>query len=220
MGKYKFGKMNAVLLDFDGTLVDLKTDWVGLKNNLSKLSAELGYDSIFTPLYPEINKLLLFMGKKLGIDAENQLRNNIFDIIKAAEITGLKTGSKIEYSDELLFYFQKNNIPIIIASQNSRDVVNMAIEIYDWPNVKIIGREDTTKPKPDAETISKYLMENNIKSGDVWGVGNSKVDYVMFTSAKLEKILIISKKNLEGVALNRYLRFNNLKILYKWIKEN
>ncbi|MBL0708428.1 MAG: HAD family hydrolase [Sulfurimonas sp.] len=56
----------------------------------------------------------------------------------------------------------------------------------------LIGREDVEHPKPDAEPILKALELLNLKDKDIWMIGDTKLDLIAATNAKVNSIGVLS----------------------------
>ena len=82
----------------------------------------------------------------------------------------------------------------------------------------LIGREDVTKPKPDAEPIFSAL-EKLSKDDDIWMIGDTKLDLISAKNANINSIGVLSgydtKKELQKYT--NYI-FNDALEAVKWLK--
>ena len=152
LDKYKY-----IIFDFDGTIVKLNIDWVGLKNELNKV---FGID--FTPLNQALEKL------------DKESREIAFKIIEKYE-----SHATYEVNEKLIRYIISNNKNYAILSDNMTSTI---ITILNKLNIKnkfrvIIGRDKVKKYKPNIEGMIKilnYFKVDNLK--EVIYVGDSKKD--------------------------------------------
>jgi phosphoglycolate phosphatase-like HAD superfamily hydrolase len=50
-------RKRLIVFDYDGTLADLKVDWVALRTDLSRRARDFGFMSTFEPLWPQMARL-------------------------------------------------------------------------------------------------------------------------------------------------------------------
>ena len=50
-------RKRLIVFDYDGTLADLKIDWVALRTDLSRRARDFGFMSTFEPLWPQMARL-------------------------------------------------------------------------------------------------------------------------------------------------------------------
>jgi hypothetical protein len=94
----QFPLVNAILFDFDETLVTLGVDWTRVRTRLQELFAPCGFDSTFLPLTEALSHAREF--------CEASGRGNLFlaalGILREEEASGLDGAVAMAGSKELL----------------------------------------------------------------------------------------------------------------------
>ena len=188
-----------ILFDLDGTLID-STEAIleSFHNSFDVHKSEHPSDAEIEAL---IGHPLDVMYRELGIDEESiwayvatykehyreistqkteLLENALEAVTLASEIAkiGIVTTKTGKYSQILLEYFG----------------------IMDRFDV-LIGREDVTNPKPDAEPILKALESFDENDKDIWMVGDTEMDLLSAQNAGVNSLGVLcgygSKESLE-----------------------
>ena len=83
----------------------------------------------------------------------------------------------------------------------------------------LVGREHVSKPKPDAEPILKALESFNIEGEEVWMIGDTKLDLISATNAKVNSIGVLSGYgDKETLKLYTKIIFNNTYEAVKYLE--
>lgn len=211
--------VKGVIFDFDGTIFDLKIDWKHLKGTLSDKFASFGYTSNFTPLYPELNRLISVVQRDFNSSLAKKMELESLNLIKHYELEGMKNGKIKPFAARLLFLLKTSKIAVGIVSSNCKTVIYKTITENNLPVTTIIGREDVSKVKPDIEPINLCLKRMNLKSDDVIGVGNSKEDVNAYREAGIAYIFLLSSDILYPYE-DPVAQIKSLEQICHWIKSN
>lgn len=83
----------------------------------------------------------------------------------------------------------------------------------------LIGRENVDKPKPDAEPILKALESFDDKLGEIWMIGDTKLDLISAKSANVNSIgVLCGYENIEVLKKYTDLIFDNAYEAVKYLK--
>ena len=189
----KNNKIDTVLFDLDGTLLDSK---------------ELIYRSFvhtFEKFYPnhELSdaELESFFGPPLSVtfakytDDQKQIAEMIdyyrkYNVEAHDELVNLFPGVK-----ETIKYLSKHNYKLGVISAKKSDLVNHALEIFkikEYFDI-VIGQDEVKNPKPNPEGI--ILATKKLKSKRAVYVGDSVSDIEAGKNAKIKTCAIAYKKD-------------------------
>lgn len=189
----KNNKIDTVLFDLDGTLLDSK---------------ELIYRSFvhtFEKFYPnhELSDAELdsFFGPPLSVtfakytDDQKQIAEMIdyyrkYNVEAHDELVNLFPGVK-----ETIKYLSKHNYKLGVISAKKSDLVNHALEIFkikEYFDI-VIGQDEVKNPKPNPEGI--ILATKKLKSKRAVYVGDSVSDIEAGKNAKIKTCAIAYKKD-------------------------
>lgn len=173
--------IKAILFDFDGTLFELKVDWLRVRQELKSLLKFPGPAAEFKPLKPRIQEIA---GDSL------ELEQQAYDIISRHEIQGAKEGYPHEGAKEILEWCQEQGIKIVILTRNTKRCVFPVLEKYGWPRPEmIVGREDVKKEKPDPEAGLLVLEKLQLQPSDCLIVGDSLPDLELAKNLSIKSVL-------------------------------
>lgn len=175
-------KIDAVIFDFDDTLVDsfniiykayhataTSFDLIPLK--IEELRHTLDMGALFTSQWEDAQKLYLANYQQLS----SQLR-------------------PYEYAEEILKIFKKHKVPLVIISKKRGAILRHEItNILNWDQYfdLIIGGDDTLEAKPSTIPVKHAAEKLNFKiSRDVWFIGDSLIDLECANLAGCTPILI------------------------------
>jgi HAD superfamily hydrolase (TIGR01549 family) len=183
--------VKAVLFDFDGTLFELKVDWLKVRRELKALLKFPGPAEEFKPLRPRIQE---FVGNLLGkapftFEVE-KLEDKAYEIISRHEIKGAEEGYPHEGAKEILGWCRRQGIKIVILTRNTKDCVLLVIKKYRWPQPNlIIAREDVKKEKPDPEAGLLALEKLQLQKEECLIVGDSLPDLELAKNLGIKNVL-------------------------------
>lgn len=165
-------KARLLIIDFDGTLVRLTTDWNEVKD---MLHGELGSgfrDNIDTDL------------RKLRKVSEEAFKA-CCKMIARKEIAGF--GSQVNLELLLVARRAKN---LAICSSNTHEAIETILgdKVFKGLKPRIVGKEDVVKGKPDPEGL--LLCLGDVKKKDAVFVGDSVVDLETGEQAGIKTIKI------------------------------
>lgn len=177
---------NIVLVDFDGTLVDLYSEysfWKQIKYGLPLLFKGLSMKSFWT---------------------EKNLRKKLAYMTRYIEHGLIKKSNVIQNAEKFINSLDQHpDIIWALVSNNSSEVINTFFDEYGWVKPEIIiGRHQKHKymkphPKPvlDALRLIRQTLKINVQQGSVFMVGNTTQDvYAALQAGNVTPVCIVSNE--------------------------
>lgn len=172
----------GVVFDLDGTLVDLKVDWVALKQKLAEeMKIQTGEDIEFTPLDQKVNEIKQKFGGELfrlllGIISEYELQE-----------------SKYVLNSTLIKIFDRLDEQKMVAiySMNTYQCVDNFVKKYlkKKPDI-LVTKDDCIEPKPSGKDLKSILSKWKLTEKDIIYVGNSDKDQISGESVGIKTLII------------------------------
>ena len=175
------GSVKAILFDFDGTLFELKVDWLKVRQELKGLLKFPGPAREFKPLKPRIQEV---------VGSWSELEQQAYDIISQHEIKGAEGGYPHKGAKEILEWCQEQSIRTVILTRNTKRCVLPVLEKYNWPKPElIIAREDVKKEKPNPEAGFLVFNKLQLEKEDCLIVGDSPPDLELAKNLGVKSVL-------------------------------
>jgi HAD superfamily hydrolase (TIGR01509 family) len=173
--------IRGLLLDFDGTLVDLRCDWTGLRHELSALLSSHGV----SPL-PPIERLLT---------AAPPVRAAVLARIAAFESRAVPESPVLDGAAALLERVVHAGARFAIVTRNCKDTVVQAFERHRLPApAVIIALDDDARPKPHPEAAERALTALGLAAEECILVGDSRYDLELGRAAGLYRVLVANPR--------------------------
>ena len=167
-------KIECVIFDFDGTLVNLNVDW---KNAYEKCSnffyeCELEFD---------LNTHTFFDNVKIGLRTLQQNRQDISIFINRIE--GILTefemkanASLIDGAMENLKWLRNKGVKIAILSNNSKICIEKNIYKFELEKPDVIYGRNLKYPKPSTKGAEAILTDLKLNTYECLLVGDRETD--------------------------------------------
>lgn len=178
---------NIVLVDFDGTLVDLYSEY--------SLWTQIRYG------LPLLGKALL---SKQFWQTKNP-RNKLAYITRYMEHGLIKKSRIIEGAEVFIQNLEKHDDVIwALVSNNSIEVIHTFFDQYGWVKPEIVigrhRRHQYMKPHPkpvlDALRLIRQNMKVDVKQSNIFMIGNTIQDvYAALRAGNVTPLCIVSKEN-------------------------
>jgi HAD superfamily hydrolase (TIGR01549 family) len=181
--KDTLGGIELLIFDLDGTIIDLKVDWDGLKQELQDFCLKnYNYQTTFTPLDEE----LISLKHRLGPESYHRL----IQIVTRYELAGLRNGNIKK--DIAAFIKGQTDKKMAIYSANTRKTIRKVLNKNKIDNLFgcIIAKEDVLKPKPASEGLSKILKFYGLPPEKALFIGNDTKDKIAGENAGIRTILV------------------------------
>lgn len=182
----------TIIFDFDGTLADTLIGILDALNDVSK-SLNLGINFSY-----EYGKKLIGGGsKRLFLKAFNyeelndkniDIYNLFMDKYKKYQLSNFKLYKNVK---EMLEFFNKNNINLIIYSNKPDNILKLCVEksLGNINFVGVIGNTLKMLPKPDPSYLLNFLNAKNIDVPSCLYVGDSIYDLLLAKNMKIDCVI-------------------------------
>src|SRR3989344_923074 len=113
--------IKAILFDFDGTIVDLRTDYDRIRCGLSKYFNNFGIKKEFKPMLKKIDESIEELKKKKKGGDADKIRKQAYQIIDAEELKAADKAELKKGAFELLHFLKKEKgkkKKVVIISRN------------------------------------------------------------------------------------------------------
>lgn len=144
--------MNWVLVDLDGTLVDLCVNWKDVRRSLSDYFSGHGINVNLKPLVPGIENGL----RRLKNSKKH--RTNVYRILTKGEKNGLDISQKMSWARMLIRSLAKKGYKIAIVSGNDEKVVRKALLKHKMKVDLVIGRSLSNGMKPTKTYLNALVL--------------------------------------------------------------
>lgn len=194
--------IKAILFDFDGTLVDLPTDYASIKREIDKQIDQFGIPPIYS-LTDSISILAEARAKKFKTITSHE-RKKIYKIIDKWEIHAVPRSKSQEGSKEVLEKLKHVGIKIAIVSRNCKKAIIAVLKLFEFPEVDIIlSRDDVENMKPHPEHGLKALKLLGFTKSECLIVGNSWHDLKLGQEIGVKTYILQRNKSLEFAKENK-----------------
>lgn len=182
----------TIIFDFDGTLADTLIGILDALNDVSK-SLNLGINFSY-----EYGKKLIGGGsKRLFLKAFNydelndkniDIYNLFMDKYKKYQLSNFKLYKNVK---EMLEFFNKNNINLIIYSNKPDNILKLCVEksLGNINFVGVIGNTLKMPPKPDPSYLLNFLNKKNVDVSSCLYVGDSIYDLLLAKNMKIDCVI-------------------------------
>lgn len=191
--KYFFDGYDAVIFDFDGTIVDLDINWEAAKEILFKFLTNFDRH-----LFLSLNKKKIGVSEKINIYLQEHgqvFKRDLSIFSREIEKKFLKTWVPNQETVECINKLKGSGVKLFIWTLNTRPVVDKildSLQIDAGDFAEIISFESGLYVKPDVlylkQVLKKYNMQRPIYIGDsyydVIASKKAKIKYLDFSRIK------------------------------------
>lgn len=146
----RFRNVRGVLFDLDGTLVDSRIDFAGMRRATMRLAAERGVD----PAPLEGLDLLEMVARAAAAAPDpEEMRRAAEAALVAIEVAAGPGSREMPGAIELLEALQADGIRVGIVTRNCRQVVTEILARIPLPHGVLLTRDEVVRVKPDPEHL-------------------------------------------------------------------
>jgi phosphoglycolate phosphatase len=184
--------LKAVLFDFDGTLVDLPTDYEAMREELTLAFRVHGVQSSFRPLLESLVSAEQTL-RLLGYSEDETVRvlHLADEIVTRYELEAASNSQSRPGAERVLAAIKSKGLRTAIVTNNSRIAVNRAIDCVHLPRPDVIvARGDAQGFKPLPAPLILALERLGVTYLDAIFVGDSEGDYAVGRAIGIRTILV------------------------------
>ena len=185
--KIKLRTAKLIILDFDGILYNLSTNynWIEARRKLTSLVIKHGF-----PLKRLLQIIDPFDFLNI-IDKEKnpKLYKEVSEILKYYEIIALKKSKPIPHASQLLALLLNKGISLCVVSLQPTDIIRHALTICcPGLTIPIFGRDSAGKPKPWPDHIAACISVSGCDPNYSLMIGDGLADVVAAKKAEVSFI--------------------------------
>ncbi|NOX71617.1 MAG: HAD family hydrolase [Candidatus Micrarchaeota archaeon] len=196
-------KSSVIILDLDGTIASLPTDYVAMRNELHKSFLKFGIDKSFRPLYKTIKTSCTRIEKTEGKEKAKVVYEEAMKLIEKFELNSIDKAEMKTGVHGFLNAMKNKGKHIAIFSSNTRRCVENVLEkfnIMDYVDF-VVSANDVKELKPSPEGIFLISKRFNVQSQDIVMIGDSTKDILAAKNAEAKPVGIVggisTRKELE-----------------------
>ena len=187
-------EIDAVLFDFDGTLVEIDIDFVEMRRRVNSLGMEYGVSPdpdlyVLESLDDVSNKLLEQDGNRAS-----QFRRRAKKLIIDIELEAAAGARVMPGVHEVLGKLKDRGNKVGIVTRNCRPAVMRSLEIAGFVYDALLTRDDVEKVKPDPQHLLDALNIMDGKPETALMVGDHPMDILAGKRAGMKTAAVLTSK--------------------------
>ena len=232
---WQINNIETVLLDKDGTFIDLHYFWgkmtelrvkeiihqFNLNPDLfSELCLCLGYDiktskmlsDGITAMYSRSKIIEIFKSdlEKYGIKVTGKKLENIFDKVSIEFYKNMHQYTKpIDNAIDFIKRVHSKGIKLGIVTSDSVESTQLTLKHFGWENLfeSVVGRESSPYTKESGEPTKLALKELNASPQTTVMIGDAPMDNVSAQNAGINKTILVATGQIEEKELKKVSEF-------------
>lgn len=184
------GGVDAVLFDFDHTLVHLKADWEALRADIASISEKYGVRTderwVLRGIGVAFRKLV---DEGRDHDAAS-FRDEAFDHVEKVEDKALDGSVAVEGAAEVVRTLKERGYQVAIVSNNNPVSIRRALDMFGFPPIDIVvGRQRGQPVKPSPIPVMKALSRLEVDAKRAVMIGDGEADLQAGKAAGVATVL-------------------------------
>lgn len=169
----RFRDVDAVLFDLDGTLVESRIDFDGMRRDVLRLAAERG---VGPDLLAGLDILEMIARASERVSDPAELRAAAERALTAIEVAAAAGTGEMPGALELLGSLEADGIRVGIVTRNCRRVVTEILGRIPLPHGVLLTRDEVPRVKPDPEHLLLAAAALGVAPERVVMVGDHRMD--------------------------------------------
>ena len=167
-----------IVFDLDGTLIQSKIDYMGIRDKVRDLLRNLVTEEEFQIIKDTPTTILNLVKLVKEKDASGKLHIKSWEIVEEAEQMGYEEAEIESDVHSTLSTLLAKNYKIAIFTNNSRKLTTYGMLKFDLNKYTdcIITRDDVARAKPNPEGLMKIINHYNISREQTIFIGDSWLD--------------------------------------------
>ena len=186
--------IDAVLFDFDGTLVEIDIDFAEMRRQVTSLGLEYGISSesaiyVLESLEEIFSRLL-----QRNADQAKEFRRRAKKLIVDIELEAAAEARVMPGADEVLGKLRDRGNKVGIVTRNCYPAVMKSLEIAGFVYDALLTRDDVEKVKPDPQHLLDALNLMNCEPETALMVGDHPMDILAGRRAGMRTVAVLTSK--------------------------
>lgn len=187
-------RVDAVLFDLDGTLVETNIDFPRMRREMTDLAVEAGLERSEVEgldILAIVDRAADHLIEHDRAHDAGALRERAMSILRDMEVHHARDAAEIPFAKELLTQLRGRGIGVGIVTRNCREASLMALEAAGIDHNVLICREDTQRRKPHPDPLHAALQALNARPEASIMVGDHLMDVQSGKAAGLVTIAFL-----------------------------
>jgi len=182
--------VQAVLFDFDQTLIHLGADWEGLHLAIKEIATRYGQQMEDKWVLRGIGKAFKHLTDE-GRDSDAaKFRAEAFERVEFEENRALANSRVIPGATEVVGELHHRGYKLAIVSNNNPVSIRKGLDMFGFPPVEhIVGRHNGEPVKPSPIPVHKALTTLHVKPANAVLIGDGEADLAAGKAAGVYTIL-------------------------------
>ena len=228
---WQIDDIKTVLLDKDGTFIDLHYFWGKMTElrvkeiikrfnleagNFRKLCLHLGYDintgkmlsNGITALYSRSKIIEIFRGnlEEFDVFTTDEELAEIFDYVSEIFYQDMVKYTKpIESAIEFIKILHRKGVKLGVVTSDSVVSTELTLRNFDWENLfgVVVGRESSSETK-ESGALTKIALETlGANPNTTIMIGDAPMDYISAKNAGIENTILVATGQIDAVELQQ-----------------
>lgn len=177
----KLNGVKGIIFDLDGTLINSKIDFLGMKRSIISLLESKGVPrGLLSPdeTTVEILRKTESIWRERPEEERRKILRMVEEIMDRSEIEALPTVTEVEGASEAMKRLKRMGLRLAVLTRSHRKYALKALEKTGMLNYFdiILARDETPKPKPNPEALIHAAATMGLKPEEVLLVGDHRID--------------------------------------------
>ena len=228
---WQIDDIKTVLLDKDGTFIDLHYFWGKMTElrvkeiikrfnleagNFRKLCLHLGYDintgkmlsNGITALYSRSKIIEIFRGNLVdyGVIVTDEELAEIFDYVSEIFYQDMVKYTKpIESAIEFIKILHRKGVKLGVVTSDSVVSTELTLRNFDWENLfgVVVGRETSNETKESGALTKIALEKLGANPQTTIMIGDAPMDYISAKNAGIDNTILVATGQIDAVELQQ-----------------
>ena len=179
--KYRSEKVNAVLFDLDGTLVETNIDFSLMKRTVTAFALESGLspeDMQGLDILGVVKRTQQHVSRALGPAAGDAARRRSLAALEDIEMQRAAVATEIPGACEAIAQLRRRGVKVGVVTRNHRCAAQASMRRCGITADVVITREDADRQKPEPDQMLLAMDKLGVDPENTVVVGDHRIDIV------------------------------------------